>query len=65
MSNELIRDLAEVIAQHPEVSGKEFQEAALTAAEGLYEPADLHEYATAEDINNALLRALEGLSDAV
>ena len=61
MSTELIRDLGEVIARHPEVSGREFQRAALTAAEGLYEPADLDELVTPQAFADALVEALERL----
>lgn len=63
--SDLIRDLGEVIARHPTLSGREFQKAAQEAAQGYFEPGDLEQYATADDLNDALLRALEGLQDAV
>ena len=65
MSNALLKELGNLIHQHPTTTGREFQKACLEAASAYYSEDDLDEYATAEDINKALEQVIQGLSDAL
>lgn len=54
-------DLGNLLHRHGRITGREFQRAALTVAEGYFEASDLDCYFTAGDFGKALAEELERL----